>query len=466
MISKILIANRGEIACRIIRTAKKMGIATVAIYSDADASAMHVKLADEARHVGPAPARESYLCIDTIVAAALESGAQAVHPGYGFLSENADFAQRCLDNGLIFIGPSPDAIRTMGSKSSAKAACEHADVPMTPGYHGANQDPDALADHARSIGFPLLVKASAGGGGKGMRLIESEAQFSSALQSCKNEAMKAFGNDHILLEKYVKQGRHIEIQVFADQHGNCVHLFERDCSVQRRHQKVLEEAPAPHLDETRRNAMGLAAVSAAKAVGYTGAGTVEFIMASDGSFYFMEMNTRLQVEHGVTEMITGIDLVEWQIRVAMGEPLPLAQETLAIKGHAIEARVYAENPEKHFFPSAGTLNEFSLPEGLEHVRIDTGVSQGDQITPYYDPMLAKIITWGENREEALDRMQTALAQSTISGIHSNIKFLARLIDSPSFRSADLDTGLIERERAYLFPPQQPEPLTRQENIPA
>jgi 3-methylcrotonyl-CoA carboxylase alpha subunit len=455
MIAKILIANRGEIACRIIKTAKKMGIRTVAIHSEADALAMHVGMADESVCVGPPAARDSYLNIDKIIDAALQTGAQAVHPGYGFLSENAGFAQRCIDSGLIFIGPPPDAIKAMGSKSSAKALLQHADVPLTPGYHGDDQDLDTLADHAKRIGFPLLIKASAGGGGKGMRLVEGEAQFQAALKACKNESMKSFGDDHVLLEKYIEKGRHIEVQVFADQHGNYVHLFERDCSVQRRHQKVVEEAPAPRLESAQRNALGSAAVAAARAVGYTGAGTVEFIAGADGAFYFMEMNTRLQVEHGITEMITGVDLVEWQILVAMGEPLPLAQEDLAINGHAVEARIYAENPAKHFFPSTGTLDELTLPEGIEHVRVDTGVAQGDKITPFYDPMLAKIIVWGSDREEALKRMTAALAASSITGIHSNISFLHRLVQSPSFKNAELDTGLIERELNWLFPPQQP-----------
>ncbi len=449
-ITKILVANRGEIACRIMKTAHQMGIATVAVYSEADASAAHVGVADAALPIGPAPARDSYLNIDAIIDAARQSGAQAIHPGYGFLSENARFAQRCLDEGLIFIGPPPAAIEAMGSKSSAKAMMHEAGVPITPGYHGPLQDTETLARHATEIGYPVLIKASAGGGGKGMRLVESSDQFDASLQACKNEAMKAFGDDHVLLEKYVVAGRHVEVQIFADSHGHCVHLFERDCSIQRRHQKVMEEAPAPMLPEATRKQMGAAAIAAARAVGYVGAGTVEFILAQDGNFYFMEMNTRLQVEHGVTEMITGTDIVEWQLRVAMGEAIPLQQEDIAIHGHAIEVRIYAENPNKRFLPSTGTLDQLVLPEASASLRIDSGVRQGDRVSPYYDPMLAKLITWGQNRDEAIERMQSALRASHISGIHSNIAFLLRLTESSSFTQANLDTGLIDRELAFLL----------------
>ncbi|MDQ6629250.1 MAG: ATP-grasp domain-containing protein, partial [Pseudomonadota bacterium] len=383
MFSKILIANRGEIACRVVKTARKMGIATVAVYSDADADARHVRLADEAVHIGPSAARESYLLAAKIIAACKSTGAQAVHPGYGFLSENADFAEACAAAGIVFIGPPVAAIRAMGSKSAAKQLMERAGVPLTPGYHGDDQDPALLAQEAGRIGYPVLIKASAGGGGKGMRRVDAAADFDAALASCKREASSAFGDDRVLVEQYVLQPRHIEIQVFADSLGACVHLFERDCSVQRRHQKVLEEAPAPGMTAERRAAMGEAATSAAKAVGYVGAGTVEFIAHPDGHFYFMEMNTRLQVEHPVTEMITGLDLVEWQLRVAAGEPLPMRQEQLAIHGHAIEARIYAEDPERGFLPSTGRLVHLTPPHPSAHVRIDTGVEEGDSITPFY-----------------------------------------------------------------------------------
>ncbi len=393
MFSKILIANRGEIACRVIKTARRMGIATVAVYSEADANARHVRLADEAVLIGPPAARQSYLMAQKILDAAQATGAQAVHPGYGFLSENDAFAEACAAAGIAFIGPPASAIRAMGSKSAAKALMAQAGVPLTPGYHGDNQDPGFLAAQARDIGFPVLIKASAGGGGKGMRRVDKFEDFAAALASCQREAKNAFGDQHVLVEKYVLRPRHIEIQVFGDSHGDCVYLFERDCSVQRRHQKVLEEAPAPGMTLERRAAMGRAAVDAAKAVGYVGAGTVEFIAHQDGSFYFMEMNTRLQVEHPVTEMITGLDLVEWQLRVAAGEPLPLRQDQLAIDGHAIEARIYAEDPDKGFLPSTGKLLHLSPPAESEHVRVDTGVEQGDAITPHYDPMIAKLIVW-------------------------------------------------------------------------
>ncbi|MBK5914226.1 acetyl/propionyl/methylcrotonyl-CoA carboxylase subunit alpha [Rhodocyclus purpureus] len=453
MFSKILIANRGEIACRVIKTARRLGIKTVAVYSEADANARHVRLADEAVLIGPAAARESYLVIDKIIAAAKATGAQAIHPGYGFLSENEDFCHACEAAGISFVGPPVAAIRAMGSKSAAKKLMEEAGVPLTPGYHGDRQEPEFLREEADSIGYPVLIKAAAGGGGKGMRLVERSEDFIDALASCQREARSSFGDDHVLVEKYVTRPRHIEIQVFGDTHGNCVYLFERDCSVQRRHQKVLEEAPAPGMTPERRAAMGRAAVDAAKAVGYVGAGTVEFIANQDGSFYFMEMNTRLQVEHPVTEMITGLDLVEWQLRVAAGEPLPLAQEQLQIHGHALEARIYAEDPAKGFLPSTGRLLHLSPPAEGIHVRVDTGVEEGDEISPHYDPMIAKLIVWDQNRERAQVRLLQALAEYRVVGVANNIDFLARLVACPAFAGADLDTGLIEREKAYLFPEQ-------------
>ena len=457
MFKKILIANRGEIACRVIRTARRMGIATVAVYSEADANARHVRLADEAVLIGPAAARESYLQADRILAAAKQTGAEAVHPGYGFLSENEGFAEACAAAGVVFIGPPVAAIRAMGSKSAAKALMGAAGVPLTPGYHGDDQDPAHLHREADGIGYPVLIKASAGGGGKGMRRVDRSEDFDAALVSCKREAKSSFGDEHVLVEKYVLKPRHIEIQVFGDTHGNVVHLFERDCSVQRRHQKVLEEAPAPGMTDARRAAMGKAAVDAAKAVDYVGAGTVEFIANQDGSFYFMEMNTRLQVEHPVTEMITGLDLVEWQLRVASGEPLPATQDQLTIHGHALEARIYAEDPDKGFLPSTGRLTHLVPPPESDHVRVDTGVEQGDEITPFYDPMIAKLIVWGSDRREALARMRSSLAQYRVVGVNNNVEFLGRLIATPSFANADLDTGLIEREDALLFPQDRPVP---------
>ncbi|MBX3676088.1 MAG: acetyl/propionyl/methylcrotonyl-CoA carboxylase subunit alpha [Rhodocyclaceae bacterium] len=451
MFSKILIANRGEIACRVIKTARRLGIRTVAVYSEADAGARHVRLAEEAVLIGPAAARESYLVAARILEAAQKTGAEAVHPGYGFLSENDVFAEACAAAGIAFIGPPPAAIRAMGSKSAAKALMEQAGVPLVPGYHGDNQDAAFLEQAAGRIGYPVLIKASAGGGGKGMRIVEQAADFAAALASCQREAASSFGDDRVLIEKYLVRPRHIEIQVFGDTQGNCVYLFERDCSVQRRHQKVLEEAPAPGMPAARRTAMGQAAVEAAKAVGYVGAGTVEFIAEQDGQFFFMEMNTRLQVEHPVTEMITGLDLVEWQLRVASGEPLPLAQEQIALRGHAIEARIYAEDPDKGFLPSTGRLIHLAPPAESLNVRIDTGVEQGDEITPHYDPMIAKLIVWDVDRDRALARMLQSLAQYRVVGVASNVDFLSRLVACPAFANADLDTGLIERERAFLFP---------------
>jgi 3-methylcrotonyl-CoA carboxylase alpha subunit len=468
MFTKILIANRGEIACRVAATARRMGIRTVAVYSEADAGARHVAVCDEAVLIGPAAAKDSYLRGDRIIEVARAHGAQAIHPGYGFLSENAEFAEACAAAGLAFIGPPGASMRAMGSKSAAKQLMEGANVPLVPGYHGDDQDPELLQREANRIGYPVLLKASAGGGGKGMRVVERSEDFQSALASCKREAISAFGDDKVLVEKYLQRPRHIEIQVFADTLGNCVYLHERDCSVQRRHQKVLEEAPAPGMTVARRAAMGEAAVAAARAVGYVGAGTVEFIANQDGSFYFMEMNTRLQVEHPVTEMITGTDLVEWQLRVAAGQPLPKQQHELAIHGHAIEARVYAENPEKGFLPSIGTLQLMDTPAHVAFelggasipagVRIDSGVREGDAISPFYDPMIAKLIVWGADRAQALARMAQALAEFHIVGLATNIAFLKRLVEGEAFTKADLDTGLIERNSAALFPPAGPAPV--------
>ena len=470
MFDKILIANRGEIACRVATTARRLGIRTVAVYSDADAGSRHVAFCDEALRIGPAPARESYLRGERVIEAAKASGAQAIHPGYGFLSENEKFATACAKAGLVFIGPPPKAIHAMGSKSEAKALMEKAKVPLVPGYHGMHQDANFLLVEANRTGYPLLIKASAGGGGKGMRVVRAAAEFGEALASCKREAASSFGDDRVLIERYLDRPRHVEIQVFADTHGNCVYLFERDCSVQRRHQKVIEEAPAPGMTAERRKAMGDAAVAAARAVGYVGAGTVEFITGAGGSdggkFYFMEMNTRLQVEHPVTEMITGHDLVEWQLRVAAGQPLPVRQEELEIHGHSIEARIYAENPDKGFLPAIGTLRHMAQPAAVEFrrnlddngfhdpapVRIDSGVRAGDAISPHYDPMIAKLIVWGEDRAQALARMRRALADFHVVGLANNVDFLTRLMDNESFAAANLDTGLIERERAQLFPP--------------
>ena len=465
MFTTLLIANRGEIACRIATTARKMGIRTVAVYSDVDSNSKHVSLCDVAIHIGAPAAQESYLKAELIVQAALDSGAQAIHPGYGFLSENTNFAHACAQAGVVFVGPPAAAIAAMGSKSAAKTLMALADVPLVPGYHGDNQDPAFLQQQADQMGYPLLIKASAGGGGKGMRIVSSTMEFAQALISCKRESLSSFNDDRVLLERYLQQPRHIEIQVFADQHGNCVYLFERDCSVQRRHQKVIEEAPAPGLSPERRQAMGQAAIAAARAVSYVGAGTVEFIVEPDGRFYFMEMNTRLQVEHPVTEMITGLDLVEWQLRVAAGEPLPFTQDQLQFCGHAIEARIYAENPDSGFLPSVGTLSYLGLPAHTAFanadVRIDAGVRTGDVISPYYDPMIAKLIVRGATRDEARARMLQALELTHVSGVHTNVAFLGRLMSDPAFAAADLDTGLIERQRATLLPPV---PVARKEAL--
>ena len=493
MFKKIRIANRGEIACRVAATARELGIRTVVVYSDADAHAKHVLACDEAVHIGPSSPKESYLRGDRIIEAARATGAQAIHPGYGFLSENEDFAQACADAGLVFIGPPASAIKAMGLKAESKQLMDKAGVPLVPGYHGRDQDPALLKREAERIGYPVLIKASAGGGGKGMRAVNAAAEFDAALASCKREAINSFGDDAVLIERYVTRPRHIEIQVFGDTQGQVVYLFERDCSVQRRHQKVLEEAPAPGMSEARRREMGEAAVAAAKAVGYVGAGTVEFIVEQrlgpgggadsaspqgDLRFYFMEMNTRLQVEHPVTEAITGLDLVEWQLRIASGEPLPLTQSQLRIHGHAIEARICAENPDANFLPATGRLDVYRTPKAAEfqlgalqpsppaplpggegsvssgafapEVRIDAGVREGDAISPYYDSMIAKLIVWGADREQALARLDAALAQTHIVGLHTNVAFLRRVVRSRSFAQADLDTALIERERAVLF----------------
>ncbi|CAB3767707.1 3-methylcrotonyl-CoA carboxylase [Burkholderia sp. MSh2] len=459
MFDKILIANRGEIACRVAATCKRLGIASVAVYSDADANAKHVAACDEAVHIGGPAAADSYLRIERIIEAARATGAQAIHPGYGFLSENEDFAHACEAAGIVFIGPPVDAIAAMGSKAAAKALMHAAAVPLVPGYHGDDQDAAHLHREADAIGYPVLLKASAGGGGKGMRVVERSDDFPAALASCQREAASSFGNDRVLIEKYLTRPRHVEVQVFGDTHGNTVYLFDRDCSVQRRHQKVLEEAPAPGLPGDVRRAMGEAAVAAARAVGYVGAGTVEFIMTGD-AFYFMEMNTRLQVEHPVTEMVTGLDLVEWQLRVASGEPLPLRQDALRVQGHALEARLYAENPARGFLPSTGTLKHLRLPAGVEFaigaaVRVDSGVREGDAITPFYDPMIAKLIVHGTDRAEALGLMLRALRACEVVGLHTNAAFLQRIVACAPFATADLDTGLIERNHEALFAPQQP-----------
>ncbi|MBU6436079.1 MAG: ATP-grasp domain-containing protein, partial [Betaproteobacteria bacterium] len=504
MFKKILIANRGEIACRVAATARRMGVRTVAVFSDADAQAAHVRACDEAVHIGGSAPKDSYLRGDALIAAAKRLGAEAIHPGYGFLSENEAFAQQCADHGLVFIGPPPSAIRAMGLKAASKQLMERAGVPLVPGYHGKDQSPALLKREAARIGYPVLIKASAGGGGKGMRAVASADEFDAALASCQREAASSFGDDAVLIERYVQRPRHVEIQVFFDTHGNGVYLFERDCSVQRRHQKVLEEAPAPGMTAERRRQMGEAAVAAARAVGYVGAGTVEFIVEPDdagdasltggsaarparsvgadpstegpprgasapsggsaarparsvGAFYFMEMNTRLQVEHPVTELITGLDLVEWQLRVAAGEPLLLTQAQLSLQGHAIEARICAENPDKQFLPATGTLHVFGTPEHTRFdptqrrlPRLDTGVGEGDAISPYYDSMVAKLIVWGRDRAEALARLDSALAATHIVGLQTNVAFLRRVLRTASFADAQLDTALIEREREQLF----------------
>jgi 3-methylcrotonyl-CoA carboxylase alpha subunit len=457
MFDKILIANRGEIACRVIKTAHQLGIRCVAVYSEADANARHVQMADEAYLLGPAPSKESYLRADKILAIAKQSGAQAVHPGYGFLSENEDFAAACAEAGVVFIGPPVPAIAAMGSKSAAKEIMSQAGVPLVPGYHGDNQDEAFLAQEADNVGYPLLLKAAYGGGGKGMKVVWQQSEFLEQLQSAKREALNGFGNDKILLERYLTKPRHVEIQVFADNVGNAVYLHERDCSIQRRHQKVIEEAPAPNFTAEQRKAMGEAAVKAAQAIGYAGAGTVEFLFDEDGSFYFMEMNTRLQVEHPVTEMITGQDLVKWQLLVASGQPLPLTQHEIPLDGHSIEVRVYAEDPDHDFLPATGKLTYLRQPDANRHVRIDTGVVENDEVSPFYDPMIAKLIVWDESRDRAIARMRRALDDYRIAGVKTNLNFLTRLVEHPAFGRAELDTHFIEHHQADLFAPEQNEP---------
>lgn len=450
MFTKILIANRGEIACRVIKTARKLGILTVAVYSDADVNSLHVNMADEAIYLGPSPSRESYLLSDNVIAAAIKTGAQAIHPGYGFLSENADFCRKCQQENIVFIGPPVAAIEAMGSKSAAKTIMEAAKVPLVPGYHGDDQSEAVIKKAADEMGYPVLLKATAGGGGKGMRQVWSEAEFSEGLAAAKREAKSSFGDDTMLVEKYLTQPRHVEIQVFCDNHDNAVYLFERDCSVQRRHQKVIEEAPAFGMSEVLRQKMGETAIKSAKAIGYQGAGTVEFLLDSDGSFYFMEMNTRLQVEHPVTELITGQDLVEWQLRVAANETLPKSQEQLQINGHAFEARIYAEDTNNDFLPATGKLSFLQPPLESRYVRVDTGVRQGDEVSVFYDPMIAKLIVWDENRDKALQRLTKALSEYRISGVTTNIDFLYNLATCPPFINEDIDTSFIEKHHDQIF----------------
>ena len=450
MFTKILIANRGEIACRIIKTAKAMGIATVAVYSEVDRNSLHVQLADESVAIGASPSNDSYLVSDKLIQAALETGAQAIHPGYGFLSENAKFCRLCAANNLVFIGPPVEAILAMGSKSAAKTIMADAGVPLVPGYHGDDQNPEIIKQAANDMGYPVLLKAAAGGGGKGMRAVYAEAEFDEALGAAKREALNSFNDDIMLVEKYLLKPRHVEIQVFCDSHGNAVYLFERDCSVQRRHQKVIEEAPAPGMTETLRQQIGEAAIKAALAINYEGAGTVEFLLDAQGEFFFMEMNTRLQVEHPVTEMISGQDLVEWQLRVASGEPLPRTQDQLTINGHAFEARIYAEDPDHDFLPATGRLTVLQPPLESAHVRVDTGVVEGDDVSIYYDPMIAKLIVWDTDRDRALQRLTQALSEYRISGLTTNIGFLYNLAISQAFQNGDVDTGYIEEHEAEIF----------------
>ena len=450
MFTKILIANRGEIACRIIKTARSLGVATVAVYSDADQHALHVKMADESVHIGSSPSNESYLVIEKVIQAALETGAEAIHPGYGFLSENADFCRQCAANNLVFIGPPIEAIAAMGSKSAAKTIMADAGVPLVPGYHGDDQNPDIIKQSANKMGYPVLLKAAAGGGGKGMRAVYSETEFDEALGAAKREAINSFNDDIMLVEKYLLKPRHVEIQVFCDSHKNAVYLFERDCSVQRRHQKVIEEAPAPGITEALRQRMGEAAIKAAAAINYEGAGTVEFLVDTQGEFFFMEMNTRLQVEHPVTEMITGQDLVEWQLRVAAGEALPCSQDQLNISGHAFEARIYAEDPDQDFLPATGVLKQLQTPLENTCVRVDTGVVEGDEVSIYYDPMIAKLVVWDTDRERALQRLAKALSEYRIGGLTTNIGFLYNLATSRAFQDGDIDTGYIEAHEQERF----------------
>ena len=455
MFDAVLIANRGEIACRIIRTLKRLGIRAIAVYSDADRDALHVAQADEAIWIGPAAASESYLRADAILEAAASAGAQAIHPGYGFLAENAAFARACADAGLIFVGPSPEAIAAMGAKDRAKAVAAAADVPLIPGYQGGRQDEAGLLEAAHELGFPVLLKAVAGGGGKGMRVVARADDFAPALEGARREALAAFGDERMLLERYLAAPRHIEVQVFGDQHGNVVHLFERDCSVQRRHQKVLEEAPAPALSREQRAALGAAAVRLAATIGYANAGTVELLMDEQGAFYFMEMNTRLQVEHPVTEMVTGLDLVEWQLRVAAGEPLPLTQQQITLSGHAIEARLYAEDPERGFLPSTGTLAHLRLPASDGALRIETGVTAGDRVSPFYDPMLAKVVAWGPDRAAALRRLRAALDETEVVGPATNLEFLATVLRHDAYQDGAVATSFVEANAAELLTPAPP-----------
>ncbi|KAL3857811.1 hypothetical protein ACJMK2_012446 [Sinanodonta woodiana] len=450
-LQKILVANRGEIACRVIRTAKRLGIKAVAVYSDADKNSMHVSMADEAYHIGPPAAGQSYLCKEKIISVAKQSGAQAIHPGYGFLSENMEFAELCAKEGVIFIGPPASAIRDMGIKSTSKAIMSAAGVPIIEGYHGEDQSDGRLKKEAAKIGYPVMIKAVRGGGGKGMRIAMKESEFDQQLESAKREAMKSFGDQVMLLEKFVERPRHVEVQVFGDKHGNYVYLFERDCSVQRRHQKIIEEAPAPGISDEVRKSIGEAAVRAAQAVNYVGAGTVEFIMDTNQKFYFMEMNTRLQVEHPVTEMITGTDLVEWQLKVASGEKLPLAQGEIKLKGHAFEARIYAEDPNNSFMPGAGPLLHLSTPATDQHTRIDTGIRQGDEVSVHYDPMIAKLIVWAEDRQAALRRCRAALMDYQVLGLNTNIQFLTDLARHPKFIEGDVHTDFIPQHSKELFP---------------
>ncbi|KAJ2946343.1 hypothetical protein O0L34_g12380 [Tuta absoluta] len=452
LIDKVLIANRGEIACRVMRTAKKLGVRTVAVYSDADKHAMHVEMADEAYHIGPAPSAQSYLNAEKILEVAKKSNSKAIHPGYGFLSENVEFCQRCSNEGVIFIGPPPTAIRDMGIKSTSKAIMSAAGVPIVKGYHGEDQSIEKLQTEAQRIGFPVMIKAVRGGGGKGMRIAMTEADFLPQLESAKRESLKSFGDDNMLLEQYITDPRHVEVQVFADMHGNAVHLFERDCSVQRRHQKIIEEAPAPGLSEETRNALGQAAVRAAKAVGYVGAGTVEFILhRQTHEFHFMEMNTRLQVEHPITEMITGTDLVEWQLRVASGEPLPLSQGEIIRRGHAVECRIYAEEPRAGFLPRAGTLHRLTQPLPEQNVRVETGVYEGQEVSVHYDPMIAKLVVWGRDRTEALAKTRAKLSEYKVAGLETNVNFLLRLSGAKAFVEGDVHTAFIPQHEAELFP---------------
>ena len=450
MINKLLVANRGEIACRVMKTAKHLGIKTVAVYSDADVNARHVAMADEAIHLGPSPSKDSYLRSDLIIKHAKELGVDAIHPGYGFLSENAEFANLCKSNDIIFVGPPASAIEAMGSKSAAKRIMEEAGVPLVPGYHGDDQQEATLKQAADDMGYPVLLKAAAGGGGKGMRQVWNESEFTQALNAAKRESMASFGDDHMLVEKYLTRPRHVEIQVFCDSHGNGVYLFERDCSVQRRHQKIIEEAPAPNMTQSIRESMGEAAILAAKAINYEGAGTVEFLLDEDGSFYFMEMNTRLQVEHPVTEMITGEDLVQWQLSVAEGNTLPKTQQQLTLNGHAFEARIYAEDPANNFLPSTGVLHLLQPPKESSLIRVDTGVEQGDEVSVYYDPMIAKLVVWGESRDIALKRLLHALGDYHIAGVTTNIDFLKRVASNREFKAAELTTTFVEKHNDALF----------------